>query len=98
MTIDALVCGSTIGGSSGSGWEVDGNLALNRIIAALYPNGRVGLAGSGGEYDVSGDDTGSGGDGICGSSDEYDVSGDDGEVDMESSLSTSASDENGIGV
>ncbi|GKB36993.1 hypothetical protein Tco_0881935, partial [Tanacetum coccineum] len=35
MTIDALVRGSTIGDGSGSGWEVDGDLALNRIIAAL---------------------------------------------------------------
>ncbi|GJX78807.1 hypothetical protein Tco_0326956 [Tanacetum coccineum] len=27
------------GGGSGSVWEVDGDSALNRIIAALYPNG-----------------------------------------------------------
>ncbi|GKE22663.1 hypothetical protein Tco_1434175 [Tanacetum coccineum] len=39
MAIDTLVCGSTIGGGSGSVWEVDGDSALNRIIAALYPNG-----------------------------------------------------------
>ncbi|GJX87152.1 hypothetical protein Tco_0339166 [Tanacetum coccineum] len=37
MATDALVCGSTIGDGRGSGWEVDGHLALNRIIAALYP-------------------------------------------------------------
>ncbi|GJX24595.1 hypothetical protein Tco_0230891 [Tanacetum coccineum] len=34
-TMDALVRGSTIGGSSGSRWEVDGDSALNWIIAAL---------------------------------------------------------------
>ncbi|GKG49783.1 hypothetical protein Tco_0518557, partial [Tanacetum coccineum] len=35
MAIDALACRSTIGSGSGSGWEVDGDSALNWIIAAL---------------------------------------------------------------
>nr|GEZ40704.1 hypothetical protein [Tanacetum cinerariifolium]GEZ52153.1 hypothetical protein [Tanacetum cinerariifolium] len=73
------------GGGSGSEWEVDGNSALNRIIAALYPKGYVGLAGSGG-------------DGICGSGDEYDVSGDGGGVGMASSLVTFVSGGSSIDV
>ncbi|GKF98152.1 hypothetical protein Tco_0296935, partial [Tanacetum coccineum] len=35
MAIDALVRRSTIGGGSDSGWELDGDSVLNRIIAAL---------------------------------------------------------------
>ncbi|GJY62699.1 hypothetical protein Tco_0464159 [Tanacetum coccineum] len=67
-------------------------------VSAAQEERLVGLAGSGGGDIGNGDDTGSGGDGICGSGDEYDVSGGDGRVDMARSLSTSASDGNGIGV
>ncbi|GKB69679.1 hypothetical protein Tco_0931091 [Tanacetum coccineum] len=34
-----LVQESMMGGGNGSEWEVDGDSALNRIIAARYPNG-----------------------------------------------------------
>nr|GFC13423.1 hypothetical protein [Tanacetum cinerariifolium] len=44
-----------------SGWEVDGVSALSQIIAALYPNGKVGLA-SGDNHGESGD---GGGDGMA---------------------------------
>ncbi|GJY93610.1 hypothetical protein Tco_0509392 [Tanacetum coccineum] len=40
------------GDGSGSGWEVDGDSALNQIIAAVGGDGNY---GSGDEYDVSGD-------------------------------------------
>ncbi|GJY34841.1 hypothetical protein Tco_0419310 [Tanacetum coccineum] len=64
-------------------------------IDALVYGSTIGSGGG----DIGNDgDTGSGGDGICGSGDEYDVSGNDGGVDMSSTLSTSASDGNGIGV
>ncbi|GJT25621.1 hypothetical protein Tco_0895558 [Tanacetum coccineum] len=64
------------GGGNDSGWEVSGDSALSRIMAALLPKEWVGLASSG-EGDIgNGGDAGSGGDGIWGSGDEYDVSGD----------------------
>ncbi|GJZ80634.1 hypothetical protein Tco_0645628, partial [Tanacetum coccineum] len=51
MATDALVCGSTIGDGSSSGWEVDGNSSLNRIIAALGDS----IWGSGDDNEESGD-------------------------------------------
>ncbi|GKF86514.1 hypothetical protein Tco_0254341, partial [Tanacetum coccineum] len=74
---------------------VDGAAALIMDIDALVYGSTI---GSGGGDIGNGDDNGNGEYGICGSGDEYDVSGDGGGVGMASSLSTSASDGNGIGV
>ncbi|GJR70762.1 hypothetical protein Tco_0468506 [Tanacetum coccineum] len=86
MAIDASVCGTV---TIGEVVVVDENRCRlsarqSGSIAALYPKGKVGLAGSGGGDTGDGDDTSR--DGICGSGDEYDIIGDDGGVDMPRNL------------
>ncbi|GKG02851.1 hypothetical protein Tco_0310487, partial [Tanacetum coccineum] len=59
-----LVWESMIGGGNDSKWEVDAASALSQIIAARYPNKRIGLAGGDGDNTGTGDDTTRGGEGI----------------------------------
>ncbi|GKF20553.1 hypothetical protein Tco_0069191, partial [Tanacetum coccineum] len=60
MAIDALVCGSMIGGDSGSGWEVDGSGGDDIGNGGDTGIGGDGIYGSDEEYGVSGDGGGVG--------------------------------------
>ncbi|GJW88735.1 hypothetical protein Tco_0164075 [Tanacetum coccineum] len=76
-----------------------GSFKLSMAIDALVCGSTIcsGSGSSGGDIG-NGDDTDSGGDCVCGSGDEYNVSGNGSRVDMAKCLSTSAPNENGIGV
>ncbi|GJS84635.1 hypothetical protein Tco_0751176 [Tanacetum coccineum] len=88
----------SVEGRSKGGDDVGNGIGKSGGVPDGGVSDRGGGSDSGWGVDGNGGDTDSGGDGIYGSGDEYDVSGDGGGVDMERSLSTSASDGNGIGV